>query len=187
MFLDGPDQFAGFELICNWIQNGSSRSGLFVDGNRNVKPSANRPPLILQNLFANQTNNVGINMGSRSFDSGIIAMNTFTNNGFDGLQGGPKDSLIISNLFVGNKRWGLALTSFGNTGAGRGATNDTVTCNTFTLNGDKLCWYQWMAAARRSSAATSCGAFYSAASKPSGTMTSTWSSHASNRECTQVV
>ena len=135
VFLNGPQTFAGLQLVCNWIQNGGSRAGLFVDGTRNWNPSVNRAPLILQNLFANSTNSVGINMGSRSFDSGVIAMNTFTNNGFDGLQGGPKDSLIVSNFFVDNKRWGLALTSFGNLTVGRGATNNIVTCNTFIGNG----------------------------------------------------
>src|SRR5262249_17835698 len=116
----------------NRIINGGARVGLFVDGARNVNPS-DRAPQIVDNLFANS--DVGINMGSRSFDSGLIALNTFTNNNFDGLQGDPKDSLTIPNLFVYKKGWGLALTSFGNTTAGRGATNDAVTCNTFLRNG----------------------------------------------------
>src|SRR5262249_25093021 len=127
IFFNGPQTFAGLQLFCNWVLNGGTRAGLFVDGNRNWGPTATRAPQILQNLFAND--NVGINMGSRSFDTGLISMNTFSNSVFDGLQGGPKDSTISSNVFVGNGRWGLALTSFGNMGAGRGASNDTVLCN----------------------------------------------------------
>src|SRR2546427_2917319 len=69
------------------------------------------------------------------FRSGTISKNTFSNSVFDGLQGGIQNTRISGNVFSNNGRSGLALTSFGNTGADRGAQNCTITCNTFTGNG----------------------------------------------------
>jgi hypothetical protein len=126
--------FPGLQILNNSIINGGTRAGLFVDGVRNVNPSVNRAPQISGNLF--QSNTVGINMGSRSFDAGSITGNTFDANTFDGLQGGPRSTTISGNTFSNNGRSGLALTSFGNTvDPVRGAQNCTIVSNTFTGNG----------------------------------------------------
>ncbi|MBI1853345.1 MAG: HYR domain-containing protein [Planctomycetes bacterium] len=95
--------------------------------------SGTRAPLIRGNLI--DRNNTGMNSGSRSLKDGTMSGNTFSNNNFDGFQGGPLNFLIFGNRFVGNHRSGMAFTSFGNTTAGRGAQFCTVTCNTFTGNG----------------------------------------------------
>jgi len=133
VFLSGSETFSGFQFVGNWVQNGGSRNGFFVDGNRNVNPSVNRAPLFMDNVFAN--NSIGLNLNSRSLDNGTISMNTFTNNSLDGLQAGPRSSLIVSNLFANNGEYGLSLTSLNITSGGRGAISNTITCNTFTGNG----------------------------------------------------
>ena len=142
IFLNGPQPFAGFQLTNNWIINNTNRYGLFVDGNHNVGESAVRAPLISGNLF--DKNLQGMNLGSRSFGTllapvlgafgGTISNNTFSNHAFDGFQGGIQHVLVTNNQFKTNARSGLALTSFGNTGADRGAQNSTITCNLFTGN-----------------------------------------------------
>jgi len=125
------DSFDGFHFTDNCISNGVT--GFFVDGNRNVGSSVNRSPLFSGNTFENNT--TGVNIGSRAIEEAEISGNTFKDNEFDGLQGGPKNTLISGNTFSGNGRWGLALTSFGNTGADRGAQFSTVTDNCFSGNG----------------------------------------------------
>lgn len=137
------DSFAGFHLINNCIVGkgaADTSTGFFVDGNHNVGTSATpRKPVISGNTISNcQT---GMNLGTRAFGSltapntGTISNNTFSNNLFDGLQGGIQNTRIAGNVFSNNGRSGLALTSFGNTGADRGAQNCTITCNTITGNG----------------------------------------------------
>ena len=133
------DNFNGFYLTNNWIVNGVTGTGFFVDGDHNVGPSAGRTPLITGNVIDN--NGTGMNLGSRAFGSlltpnaGTISLNTFSNNRGDGLQGGTQNVLITENLFTGNGQSGLALTSFGSTNTTRGAQNTLVTENYFAGNG----------------------------------------------------
>ena len=127
------DIFAGFQFTDNCVQNGTTGTGFFVDGNRNVGASVTRTPLFSGNLF--QNNGTGVNIGTRALANATISGNTFSGSLFDGLQGGPKDTLITQNTFTTNGRHGLALTSFGNAGTDRGAQNTTVTLNCFTGNG----------------------------------------------------
>ena len=111
-------------------------TGFFVDGNRNVDAGTvgSRTPQFSGNLIDNNT--TGVNLGSRSWGAGPIMGNTFSNNDFDGLQGGPRDSQITQNTFDNNGRNGLALTSFGNTATlYRGAQNNDVLMNCFMGNG----------------------------------------------------
>jgi hypothetical protein len=130
------DNFDGFQFTNNRVVNGLTGTGFFVDGNRNVdknSPGA-RVPLFRGNLI--DRNGTGVNLGSRAWGDGDITGNTFSNNLFDGLQGGPKDSTISQNTFNGNGRSGLALTSFGNTtDPARGAQNNDIIQNCFTGNG----------------------------------------------------
>ena len=95
--------------------NTNASTGWFVDGNRNVNPSANRTPLITQNIFRGHA--AGANTGTRALLSATVSNNDFDMNSADGLQGGPKDSFITGNRFTGNGRSGLALTSFALTAA----------------------------------------------------------------------
>ncbi|HEX9627549.1 MAG TPA: right-handed parallel beta-helix repeat-containing protein [Acidiferrobacterales bacterium] len=127
------DPFDGMHITNNCVSNGATGTGLFSDGNRNVGVSATRAPLLSGNVF--DGNDTGANLGSRSFETAVISGNTFSNNAFDGLQGGMKDSTIIVNSFIGNGRSGLALTSFGNTNAARGAQNNAISQNCFQNNG----------------------------------------------------
>jgi hypothetical protein len=130
------DPFNGFRLTNNCIVNGfATATGFLVDGNRNVASSATRSPLIGGNLFNHIRN--GANIGQRSLRDATISDNTFSNNDFDGLQGGPRNTLISGNIFSNNGRIGLSLTHFGNptTDASQGASLSTITCNTFTGNG----------------------------------------------------
>ena len=127
------DNFDGFHLTDNCIEDGTSGTGLFVDGNHNVGASVNRAPLISGNLFDN--NATGANLGRFAFEFGTISGNTFNANLFDGLQGGIQNSAITGNVFSSNGRSGIALTGFGGAGdATRGAQNSTVTLNDFTSN-----------------------------------------------------
>ncbi len=125
------DNFDGFHFIDNCVSNGVT--GFFVDGNRNVGSSLNRSPLFSGNIF--ELNVTGVNIGSRAIEDAEISGNTFKDNDFDGLQGGPKNTMITDNSFTGNGRSGLALTSFGNTNSDRGAQNNSITNNCFTGNG----------------------------------------------------
>jgi hypothetical protein len=128
------DGFAGFHFTNNCVFNGPTASCFFVDGNHNVGVSATpRTPLIDGNQITGC--NTGMNLGTRAFTGGTISNNTFSNNNFDGLQGGIQLTTITQNVFSNNGRHGLALTSFGNTGVDRGAQNDSITNNCFLANG----------------------------------------------------
>lgn len=130
------DNFDGFHFTNNCVMNGATATGFFVDGNRNVDmlTPGSRLPLFMGNLI--DRNLTGVNLGSRAWGDGPIAENTFSNNLSDGLQGGPRDTVISRNTFDGNGRSGLAFTSFGNTtDPARGAQRSTVIDNCFTGNG----------------------------------------------------
>jgi hypothetical protein len=130
------DNFDGLWFTNNNVANGLTATGFFVDGNRNVDKSTPgaRTPRFAGNLI--NRNQTGTNLGSRAWGDGPIENNVFSNNLFDGLQGGPKNSAITGNFFDRNDRHGLALTSFGNTtDPARGAQNNTITLNCFTRNG----------------------------------------------------
>lgn len=133
MHLD-QDAFDGFQFLDNDVLNGTNGTGLFSDGNHNVGQSVNRSPRIAGNRFDN--NQTGVNLGRFSFENGTIEANIFSNNGFDGLQGGIQGTAITGNVFLSNGRAGLRMTGFGGTGdSTRGAQHDSVTCNTFEDNG----------------------------------------------------
>jgi hypothetical protein len=130
------DNFDGFRFLNNCVVNGTTGTGFFVDGNRNVDNSSagSRVPQFIGNFIDN--NGTGANLGRFAWGDGPISGNTFSDNVFDGLQGGPKNSLIEQNNFEGNGGNGLALTGFG--GAGdptRGAQNNDILRNCFTGNG----------------------------------------------------
>ena len=127
------DNFDGFHFRDNRVGPSTAGTGFFVDGNRNVGLSFLRAPLFNGNEFSG--NATGMNIGSRAVEDAEISNNLYSGNGFDGLQGGPKNTVIKENTFLNNGRSGLALTSFGNTAADRGAQNSSVTCNLFTGNG----------------------------------------------------
>jgi hypothetical protein len=127
------DNFDGLHFTNNHVQGYGVGTGFFVDGNHNVGVSASRSPLISGNLFDGA--DTGANLGSRAFEFGEISSNTFSNNDFDGLQGGIQNSVVQSNTFEDNGRHGLALTSFGNMAADRGAQNTDILNNEFTGNG----------------------------------------------------
>jgi hypothetical protein len=130
------DNFDGLWFTNNHVFNGLTATGFFVDGTRNVDkstPGARRPEFTGNLIDRNQT---GVNLGRLAWGDGPISGNTFSNNLFDGLQGGPKNSTIEKNSFASNGRNGLALTSFGNTtDPARGAQNNSITQNCFTGNG----------------------------------------------------
>ena len=130
------DNFDGFWFTNNNVLNGPTGTGFFVDGNRNVDKgtSGARLPAFTGNLI--DRHGTGANIGSRAWGDGDITGNTFSNNDFDGLQGGPLNALIGKNLFDSNGRHGLALTSFGNTtDPTRGAQKNRIELNCFTRNG----------------------------------------------------
>ena len=138
------DDFDGFWFTNNCVvYSGGSAvavgTGFFVDGNHNVGPSVGsgaRPPVFSGNVITKHS--TGANLGRFAFDGGTIAGNQFTQNAFDGLQGGIQNTLITANTFDRNGRSGLALTGFSGSVSGdatRGAKNDTVTFNCFTNNG----------------------------------------------------
>ncbi|MEO6724794.1 MAG: right-handed parallel beta-helix repeat-containing protein, partial [Blastocatellia bacterium] len=144
LFQLDTDIFDGFYFTVNCVFNGAmagAGTGFLVDGNRNIRPSANRSPLFDNNsIFSNTT---GINSGSRSFLSVTFSNNTINDNVFDGYQGGPKDSTLINNTFNANGRSGIALTSFGNMAADSGAQNtkikqNLISGNGFTNNGEGI-------------------------------------------------
>jgi hypothetical protein len=130
------DNFDGFWFIDNRVANGATATGFFVDGSRNVDhgtPGSRAPQFTGNLLDRNQT---GTNLGRLAWGDGPITGNTFSNNSFDGLQGGPKNAAISANTFDNNGRNGLALTSFGNTtDPARGAQGNTITLNCFSRNG----------------------------------------------------
>jgi hypothetical protein len=130
------DAFPGFRATNNDVLNGATATGLFVDGNHNVGPSMTRTPLLAGNKF--NSDQTGANLGRFAFTGGTISGNTFSTNGFDGLQGGIQSSSITGNTFSNNGRNGLALTGFSasvSADSTRGAKNDTITGNTITGNG----------------------------------------------------
>ena len=136
------DNFDGFHFTNNCVVNGVAGTGFFVDGNHNVDAgllgsptptTGARIPQFTGNLI--NRNGTGTNLGSRSWGDGPISGNTFSNNGFDGLQGGPRNAAISRNSFERNGRSGLALTSFGNTtDPNRGGRNNTIRDNCFARN-----------------------------------------------------
>ena len=130
---DGPDLFHGLYFTNNNVKRSttSGGTGIFVDGNRNIGTST-RDPIFQGNLITGFS--TGMNCGSRSLKNAHILENTFTGNGFDGFQGGPETSEIRRNTFSSNGRSGLALTSFGNSSAGRGASGTPVENNFFSAN-----------------------------------------------------
>ena len=130
------DNFDGLHFTNNNVQGYGSGTGFFVDGNHNVGASGARSPLIDGNLLDGA--GTGMNLGSRAFEFGTISNNSFTNNAFDGLQGGIQNSTIEDNIFDMNGRSGLAFTSFGNLAADRGAQNTMVLNNEFTNNGHTM-------------------------------------------------
>jgi len=127
------DNFDGFHFTNNCVLNGDT--GFFVDGTRNVGTSSStRTPLVQGNLF--ESNGAGANIGRKAIDGGHIQGNTFKDNEYDGLQGGPQNVTITENIFEGNGRAGLRLTGFGGeTDSGRGAIGNTITKNCFLNNG----------------------------------------------------
>jgi hypothetical protein len=130
------DNFDGFWFTNNCVVNGTTGTGFFVDGNRNVDEGSAgaRVPQFTGNFIDN--NATGVNLGSRAWGDGPIAGNVLSNNTFDGLQGGPRDSLIEENDFDSNGHHGLALTSFGNVvDPVRGAQNNDILTNCFRGNG----------------------------------------------------
>jgi len=135
------DNFDGFWFTNNCVMNGhgtppGSGTGFFVDGTRNVDhgTAGSRIPLFSGNFIDN--NGTGVNLGRKAWGDGPITGNTFSNNLFDGLQGGPRNSLITKNTFANNGGNGLGLTGFGGaTDSTRGAQFNTITQNCFTGNG----------------------------------------------------
>jgi hypothetical protein len=137
------DNFGGFVLLNNRVRNYGTRTGFFVDGNHNVGESATRSSSLAGNTFS--ANSIGASIGARAFGTlnaptlglfgGSIVDNVFSNNLVDGLQGGPQHVLVARNTFSGNGRHGIALTSFGNTAADRGAQNSLIRSNTVVGNG----------------------------------------------------
>lgn len=136
------DNFDGFHFTNNCVANGTTGTGFFVDGLRNVDQGTvgARLPMFTGNFIDN--NGTGANLGRGAWGDGPIRSNTFSNNLFDGLQGGPKNSLISMNSFDNNGRSGFALTSFNNVnpnfsglGMTAGAQGNTITQNCFTANG----------------------------------------------------
>ncbi len=134
LFMNGPQSFSGIHVIDNCLQN-SSATGWFVDGTfrGNVGISGLGGPVISGNTIKNCAGS-GWNAGSRSLDGATISNNLFQNNGADGFQGGPRATTFSGNTFDKNKRWGLALTAFGNLAVDRGSINVTVKDNFFTVN-----------------------------------------------------
>jgi hypothetical protein len=129
------DNFDGFWFTNNCVVNGTTGTGFFVDGIRNVDggSASARDPQFTDNFI--DGNGTGVNLGRLAWGDGPISGNIFSNNLFDGLQGGPKDSLIEDNDFDSNGRNGLLLTSFGNTDPARGAQNNDILTNCFRENG----------------------------------------------------
>ena len=136
------DNFDGFRFTNNCVVNGTTGTGFFVDGVRNVDQSTPgaRQPQFSGNFIDN--NGTGANLGRGAWGDGPISGNTFSDSVFDGLQGGPKNSLISANTFNNNGRVGLALTSFGNVnpnfsgpGMTAGAQFNDIRQNCFTANG----------------------------------------------------
>lgn len=127
------DNFDGFQLTNSCFYNSTNGFGFFVDGNRNVGVSGARAPLFDGNLFDGGSQLM--NVGKRALDGATISNNTFINAEYDGLIGGPKDTLINKNVFKDNGRRGLRLTAFSDANALKGPINCTVTENCFASNG----------------------------------------------------
>ena len=143
IFFNGPQDYSGLYFTNNQVINNTNRAGIFVDGTNNIKESATRAPLIDGNLF--DKNNVGMNLGRASFGSagapvlgayaGTISNNIFSNNAFDGIQGGLQHVLVTRNKFTSNGRNGIGLSCVTSCAAGRGAHDTDITCNEFSGNG----------------------------------------------------
>ncbi len=129
------DTFDGFVFSANCVFNGATvgtGTGFFVNGNRNIKPSINRPPSFDHNSISG--NLIGVNSGNRSFQSVSFSANLIFDNVLDGHLGGPKDSMFINNVFDNNGRTGIALTDL-SVAPDSGARNNTVKQNLITRNG----------------------------------------------------
>ena len=133
------DNFDGLHFTNNTVQGYGGGTGFFVDGNNNMGHSSVRQPLLSGNLLDGA--GTGMNLGSRAFEAGIIMDNTFSNNGFDGLQGGMQLTFISLNVFMDNGRSGIAFTSFGNIGGDRGAQHNDVWDNEFSGNGSEAMFF----------------------------------------------
>ncbi|MGH9050108.1 MAG: right-handed parallel beta-helix repeat-containing protein [Acidimicrobiia bacterium] len=143
MHLD-QDNFDGFWFTNNDVLSANG-TGLFSDGNRNVGVSGARSPDMSGNRF--DGNVTGANLGRKSWEFASIDSNTFSNNAFPGLQGGPADSTITSNTLDSNGRGGLELTGFGGAAdATRGAQRNTIEFNVFTGNGEAIFYSSGQAA-----------------------------------------
>ncbi len=145
IFANGPQLYPGLWINNNNIINHPGRYGFFVDATtpRTIGESSVRGFSISGNVFNN--NLQGINAGSRSLGvtgtpvlgpyAGSVSNNTFSNNAFDGFQGGPRHTLFSGNSFINNGRTGIAFTSFGSADPLRGAQSNLVVGNTFSGNG----------------------------------------------------
>jgi hypothetical protein len=132
----------GIVINNNYIKNGgANNTGLQLSGDHNVAPSTNLAPRVPQINSNNISgNHIGIDLGSQAFTGGVIQLNTISNNDLDGIQGGPQSSSIggdprLGNTFDSNGRYGLNLTSFGDSSATAGAQNNSILQNFFKLNG----------------------------------------------------
>ncbi len=132
--LDDGNDFDGLTFLDNCVANGVDTYGFLADGVLNVGPNIDAgSPEMSDNRFEN--NRIGASFGTESADQITIARNTFADNRLDGLQGGIQNSSIDGNTFSGNGRYGLLLTSFGDSDPAAGAQNDSITSNCFSTNG----------------------------------------------------
>ncbi|MEO6025850.1 MAG: right-handed parallel beta-helix repeat-containing protein, partial [Candidatus Binatia bacterium] len=132
--LDGNNDYDALEFRDSCVFNGTGTCGFFVDGDHNVGNSVDGGnPAIEDSRFEN--NSIGACFGSQSVDQMSIARNTFSDNAIDGLQGGMQNSSIDGNTMSGNGRYGLLLTSFGNSNPATGAQDNDITNNCISGNG----------------------------------------------------
>lgn len=125
------DSFDGFYLLNSCLYGGTY--GFFADGNRNVGTSGTRSSLFDGNLFDGSL--VGMLIGVRALDGATISGNRFVNAGYDGILGGPKDTLITENVFEGNGRAGITFRNWNDSDVAKGAVGNTVSQNCFAGNG----------------------------------------------------
>lgn len=134
VFFSGSHSFAGLVFSGNDVMRsaGVDFTGLKVDGNRNLGPSALRSVEIRGNRFSGHA--VALDGGARSFLSATIQDNTFEGNGV-GMSAGPQNCAIRSNLWKTNTVAGLKLSAHGNaTDPAYGASGTAVEENIFEQN-----------------------------------------------------